>query len=206
MPPRRTPKYYTPSHTQQFYKQALAQILALNPLQNSYMELKNRFEDKAAASQAFDRCRRRIITTLGRALNKVFGLTDSEARVKIALIRRFVRMHHLAEKDGRKARGFWGKLDTWFTDKRRDLGETFATTAWQKYIPDTIEDDERYAPPSLGLFTWIPMHITPRSSVTSTASTPATLPSHEAHIHEHLFVNRVKRKKKILLNHRPCRL
>ncbi|KAJ7933774.1 hypothetical protein B0H13DRAFT_1951912 [Mycena leptocephala] len=169
MAPRKSP---TPS--QVLHDRATLKVLRLDPLNDQYRNIKKQFSDRQEASKELEYVRNKIEMTINRDIEKVFVRLPlgAEEKEKLYLIRRFFREF---VREGKTMKPFWRNLDVWFTAKRLVLGATFETVAWRTYI----EEDEKIAarPARAPLFTSLPLRLTPRSSVASSAS---NTPSHES--------------------------
>ncbi|KAJ7680803.1 hypothetical protein DFH06DRAFT_1120404 [Mycena polygramma] len=147
------------------YRAVVGKIMMLHPLLGQKFDnIKDGFTDTVLATRGLDRARKRLKDTRTRPVEQVFGLPCAEGRVVLILIRVFVREREMAKQNGQKTRPFWGKLDTWFENKRYELGETFATEAWQRFIGWAMREEQRYAPPLPSTIFSVPLHFihTPR--------------------------------------------
>ncbi|KAJ7680761.1 hypothetical protein DFH06DRAFT_1120371 [Mycena polygramma] len=129
----------------------------LDPLSS---QLQGMFDDKVAASRAMGS----LIKTVGKPLENVYKQTDADARLRLALIRCFIREKKLTRQNGHKARPFWAKFDEWIQKKRQELGNTFEAENWRRsnillrsrfrindgaprFVEIVTKEDEQPAPP-----------------------------------------------------------
>ncbi|KAJ7680788.1 hypothetical protein DFH06DRAFT_1464918 [Mycena polygramma] len=97
----------------------------------------------------------------GCALRIFTNVQTPQLEVKIAVLRQYVREHDLDVKDGRGHRSFWKGVDRFYDEKIEELGRSFDSLGWRRYLRATIELDERLAPPPAAqyiepLFTYTP--------------------------------------------------
>ncbi|KAJ6507165.1 hypothetical protein C8R47DRAFT_1066058 [Mycena vitilis] len=95
------------------------------------------------------------------------------------ITRQYVREHNLDVEDGRSHRSFWAGIDSFYAEKKKELGESFDSPGWARYLEAMFDLDEQMAPPPAPryiqpLFTYTPL-------VLKLFSSPRCWP--EEHIH-----------------------
>ncbi|KAF7376555.1 hypothetical protein MSAN_00071800 [Mycena sanguinolenta] len=140
----------------------LEEILQINPLEQNYTDIVaySDFADKTAWTNALNVLRTRLRRTVKKPLAVVLDKFPPvpDLKIKILLLRAYIRRNKLDHIDGRARRGFWPNLDKWYGERIPGWGKSFGDSEWTRYIQAVMASDKQFAPPlHKPLFTSAPL-------------------------------------------------